>query len=139
MTDNRYRSSKGTGLLTAAQYLAELSCMRVAAHDHVHLPEGYWKSSKWLREFQIQSRNARRLLGMFDTAAVFAAWKSPAAKKIWSIGSKKFLPIVEREQQKIDRQSKAGTCEPIELPTDEVPRPVFTTVPCVLSKLREIE
>lgn len=115
--------------LTAHQRLAEIMVERLAASEQQTLPPRFWqnKDGRWAKEWKKQAIIAARLLKKFDAEAILKALRTQKGQKVWSLGAKWLLPLIETEQKKIqaykERIEKEVTpiCEPSTLPPQSTP------------------
>lgn len=145
--DRPYKSWYGGGYVTAAVFLAEGMCARLAKMKKQDLPDRFWNLAAWKRTYLQQIRFASALLQHYDVKVILAALKR--SKKTFSLGNKMVLdPLLEDEQQRFERQKVAdaerqqeGPPQPMPV-TGEVPskpREVYNDTPSPLSKLRNLE
>ncbi len=139
-----YHSRFAGGYLAGGQWLAEGMCDRQARKNKTQLPERFWKSPRWEREFLMQVRHANSLLKTYSVAAIVRALRTPEGKKVYSLSAPWLDPIIRDEQAKLDREAAAAAPpeappEPATEVVDGKPRPTFVRKKSTLSKLREID
>jgi hypothetical protein len=139
-----YPSRYGGGWITAAQYLAENMCARMARKDSKDLPPLFWNTGAWKRTFLMQLRHANGLLKLYEVAVIVAALKR--AKRVYSLGAKMILdPLFQEEQEKWDLQKQAREAAPPPPPpspppaASAKPRDVYNPQQSLLGKLRNLE
>ena len=144
MTDKAVFTSYVSGApITAAQYLAEGICMRVARKEGKELHPGYWDKPRWKRTFLHQVRLANGLLQLYDAKAIIAGLKR--AKHVLSLGLKMVLdPLFQEEQEKLDKQKEALENAPVPEPTPPPatptkPREAYSPEQSLLGKLRSLD
>jgi hypothetical protein len=102
---NKGYKHKTTGQpCNAAQYIAEMVCIRKAEKENVGRPAyALWNTKTWKKEFQSQVTKGYQLLKKFDEKAIINALNSYRGKGIYSLRVK-FLPdLIKKEQAKLDR------------------------------------
>lgn len=117
---------------------------RIAEYEGVRLPQKFWNTSRWKRTYLLQVTHANNLLKLYSIDAIIAALRTKEGKKVRSFGAKWLDPIVQDEQERIDRQ-KALAPEAHEIQMQkplpdivEPPRPLFVPKKSLLSKLRDL-
>jgi hypothetical protein len=129
-----FKSLRGDEYLDAAQYLAELACIRIARHERVELPDRYWLREGWSRELRLQVTHATRLLGRFDVAAILEALRTPKNQRV-------LVPLCEEQQKRLDwtaSQPRSAEAAPPAVVV-ESPRPAFVTKTSIIAKLKTCE
>jgi hypothetical protein len=139
---SNFQSAYGGGYISAAQYLAEVACERIAAKDKKALPPKFWNLDSWKKIFLMQIRFANSLLKLYAPQAIVAAFRR--SKNVYSLGAKFWDKALEEEQVKYERfatlqntgeaskQEKEGT------PIIEEARPAFVEKPSLRDKLRDL-
>lgn len=90
--------------VTAAQYLAELMCERIAKKEKRHLPDRFWQTDDWKKVFNLQIIKANEWLKEYDISVILKGLRTPAASKIFSLGFKSALKPIFDRQKKIEGQ-----------------------------------
>lgn len=99
MTKNRTNKSKyqspSTGeYCTAAQYMAELMCLRMAeSNNEGSLGFKFWNKGKWKKTYQYQVTLANRLIKEFDEQSLIQALNSKQGKSIYSLRNKRLVSL----------------------------------------------
>ena len=139
-----FQSRFGGGWVSAAQYLAETMCARMAKKRNQDLPPFFWNQVAWKRTFLIQIRHANALLKLYDRKAIFAALRR--ARWVMSLTNKMTLdPLFQEEQDKLDAQAAAQKASPPPAPTPPAtpvttkPREVYNPEQSQYAKLRSID
>lgn len=124
-----FESNYGGGLITSAQYLAEIMCVRLAAKDGITLSNKFWEQPFWKREFKKQILAANALLRRYEIRAILNAINS--YKTVYSLHAKWLDPKIQQAQLEIDisRELAKGPDEelaPVKpVSTDNTVRPQF--------------
>lgn len=101
----KYKSCSTGEPCTAAQYIAELVCIRKREKENTgNLEYKFWNKSQ-KDEYQIQIRVANKLIKKYSTEAVLHYLNTPKGKKTYSLGflhsSKKFVLISKYIEESI--------------------------------------
>ena len=92
-----FRSSSTGEPCTAAQYVAEMVCMRKREKENVgSLEYKFWNKS-YKQQYQTEIRVANKIINKYSQEALLHFLKSPKGKKTYSLGflhnSKKFVLV----------------------------------------------
>ena len=88
----------------AAQYIAEMVCLREAEKQRVGRPAyALWNTDKWQKKFKSQVTKAYGLLKKYSDKAIINALNSQKGKNIYSLRVKFLEPIIKKEQEAIDK------------------------------------
>ena len=141
---NCYRSRYGGGWVDSVQILAEIMVARKARYQGKELPPRFWTNPVWNREFKLQARMAKALLDLYSVRTIFNAIRR--APKIYSFHCKMVLdPILQEEQEKLERQQTTIEAKPPETTTPSAieeakpPRSVYNPSQSQLAKLRSLD
>jgi len=94
--------------VTAAQFIAELICEKIAYREKTKLVDRFWNLDKWGKKFRYQVSQANKLLQEYDALSIIRAIKSPAATKIVSLGARFILiPLIEKEQSILNSEKES--------------------------------
>ena len=102
-TTKSYKSRYSIDLwITAAQYIAEIICERVAKHHKLgSLPYEFWKDEiAWGKLYKAQIILASKYLKQYPAEVILAGLNSPNGKKVYSLGAKFILDKVFKDQMK---------------------------------------
>ena len=101
---NKNYKHKTTGQnCNAAQYIAEMVCLRKAEKQNVGKPAyALWNTEIWKKEFQSQVTKAYQLLNKFDEKAIINALTSCSGKSIYSLRVTFLSDLISKEQSKLD-------------------------------------
>jgi hypothetical protein len=123
--------------ITAAQYLAEVMCERIAHSLGKQLPFRFWQTDEWKKQFQLQAIQANRWLKEYPMAVIFAGLRRPEAQKIYSFGAKAMLkPILDRTLKQHNVISSTNNSPPaVEVNTEE--KPMVT--PAKRNKMKDLD
>ena len=88
----------------AAQYIAEMVCLREAEKQRVGRPAyALWNTDKWQKKFKSQVTKAYGLLKKYSDKAIINALNSQKGKNIYSLRVKFLETIIKKEQEAIDK------------------------------------
>ena len=107
MTDKNYKHVTTGQPCNAAQYIAEMVCLREAERFNEGRP-GYklWNTKKWQSKFKSQVTKAYQLLKKYTDKAIIGALKSDRGRSIYSLRVKSLEGLIVQEQKRIDNQPK---------------------------------
>ena len=102
---NKGYKHKTTGQkCNAAQYIAEMVCLRKAEKENVGRPAyALWNTEKWKKEFQSQVTKAYQLLKKYHEKAIINALNSYKGKNVYSLRVKWLEDIIKKEQVAINK------------------------------------
>ena len=102
---NKNYKHKTTGqACNAAQYIAEMVCLREAEKQRVGRPAyALWNTDKWQKKFKSQVTKAYTLLKKYSDKAIINALNSYKGKNIYSLRVKLLETIIKKEQESIDK------------------------------------
>ena len=108
---NKGYKHKTTGQeCNAAQYIAELVCLREAEKENVGRPAyALWNTKKWQKKFQSQVTKAYQLLKKYQDKAIINALNSYQGKFIYSLRVKKLEKLIQKEQNSLDKIDIKGS------------------------------
>ena len=94
---NKNYKHKTTGQeCNAAQYIAEMVCLREAEKQRVGRPAyALWNTDKWQKKFKSQVTKAYGLLKKYSDKAIINALNSYKGKNIYSLRVKFLEPIIK--------------------------------------------
>tara|TARA_Y100000361_G_scaffold27680_1_gene22686 strand:+ start:25 stop:450 length:426 start_codon:yes stop_codon:yes gene_type:complete len=102
--DKNYKHKTTGQACNAAQYIAEMVCLREAEKQRVGRPAyALWNTDKWQKKFKSQVTKAYTLLKKYSDKAIINALNSYKGKKIYSLRVKFLEPIIKKEQESIDK------------------------------------
>ena len=88
----------------AAQYIAEMVCLREAEKQNVGRPAyALWNTEKWKKKFQSQVTKAYQLLKKYHEKAIINALTSYKGKTIYSLRVKFLEDLITKEQKQLDK------------------------------------
>jgi hypothetical protein len=102
---NKNYKHKTTGqACNAAQYIAEMVCLREAEKERVGRPAyALWNTETWQKKFKSQVTKAYGLLKKYSDKAIINALNSYKGKNIYSLRVKFLEPIIQNEQKALDK------------------------------------
>lgn len=142
--DKAFKSPSSGVMCSAAQYIAEVMCLRKAERDNKgSLAFKFWNKSQ-KKAYQAQIVAAQRLISEFSEDIILAFINSKEGQKIYSLGFYNPLPFVKEMLVKF-----AKTYKPIQpvieelkakIDVEQKPRKVFVEKKkSIFSKLKEVE
>ena len=110
MTNKNYKHVTTGQPCNAAQYIAEMVCLREAEKYNEGRP-GYklWNTKKWQTKFKSQVTKAYQLLKKYTDKAIIGALKSNKGKSIYSLRVKTLEGLIAQEQKSLDSKVKKET------------------------------
>ena len=103
MTKNYKHKTTGQAC-NAAQYIAEMVCLREAEKERVGRPAyALWNTETWQKKFKSQVTKAYSLLKKYSDKAIINALNSYKGKNIYSLRVKFLEPIIQNEQKALDK------------------------------------
>ena len=103
MTKNYKHKTTGQEC-NAAQYIAEMVCLREAEKKRVGRPAyALWNTELWKKKFKSQVTQAYKLLKKYSEKAIINALNSYKGKSIYSLRVKFLDPVIQNEQRKLDK------------------------------------
>lgn len=109
--------------VTAAQYITELLCLRLAKKKKATLSYGFWLTPEWKKTYGFQIICASRLLRIYPPTPIISALKNPANWGIFSLRQQSFPPMIEVEAAKLNVSFKKPASRSN---TSAKPRPQLT-------------
>ncbi len=106
---SRYKSPSTGEYCTAAQYIAELMCQRMAEKENKgSLAYKFWNTDKWKNAYKHQLVLANRLVKKHDERAIIKALQSNRGRNIFSLRFPKLEQMInqaEKEIKKLDEKA----------------------------------
>lgn len=90
---SKYSNGKS---VSAAQFIAEIICERLAKKNKKDLHYRFWLSSEWEKEYKGQIAAANKLLKDFPAKQIIDALKSSKGQKIYSLRAPHLPSIIEQ-------------------------------------------
>ena len=88
----------------AAQYIAEIVCLREAEKQNIGRPAyALWNTEKWKKKFQSQVTKAYQLLKKYSDKAIINALNSPRGSSIYSLRVKNLEYLMKNAQKQLDK------------------------------------
>lgn len=85
--------------VTAAQYIIEILCEKLARTKHKDLPVCFWRLPEWANFYKSQLRVTHALLKKFSEKAIITTIKE---KNIWSLRPKWVQDAIVKKQKELD-------------------------------------
>ena len=82
--------------VSAAQYIAEFICERLAKRQKKDLHYRFWLSKEWEKEYKGQIAAAYKWLKKYDSKVIINALSSQAGSKIYSLRAPHLGDIIEK-------------------------------------------
>lgn len=93
----KYPSKYSNGKeVTAAQYIVEMICERIAKRNKKDLHYRFWVSKEWEKEYKGQIASAHKLLKKYDFSDIVNALKSTDGAKIYSLRAPHLSDIIDK-------------------------------------------
>jgi len=107
MSENKakYKSITTPITCSAAQYLAEYMCVRMAKKDKKQLSERFWNTDAWKLTYKKQLLAANNLLKVYEFQAILNALELKSSQWICSLWAKNLTEIIVREQELIKQEA----------------------------------
>jgi hypothetical protein len=94
---NKYPSKYSNGKeVTAAQFITEIICERIAKKNKKDLHYKFWVSKEWEKQYRGQIASAHKLLKKYDAKDIIDALKSSDGVKIYSLRAPHLCDIVDK-------------------------------------------
>jgi hypothetical protein len=93
----KYPSKYSNGKdVTAAQYITEMICERLAKKEKKDLHYRFWLSKEWEKQYKGQIGQANKLLKKYDAKDIINALLSKAGSKIYSLRAPHLCGIIDK-------------------------------------------
>lgn len=102
--ESKYQSPTTGDYCTAAQYITELLLRREIGKQGEIPIYKFWNKEPWKKKFLIQVIRVNKKLKKYSAKAIINVIKNN--KFIFSIGFPRFDELIEKEEEKIDNESK---------------------------------
>lgn len=101
----KYPSKYSNGKeVTAAQFITEMICERIAKKNKKDLHYKFWVSKEWEKEYKGQIATAHKLLKKYEAKAVIDALSSSDGIKIYSLRAPHLPDIVDRYADRLQKE-----------------------------------
>jgi hypothetical protein len=124
--------------VSAAQYITELICEKLAKIENKDLHYRFWLNKEWSTYYKNQIASAHKLLKKYTDTAIIRALANPKASKIYSLRAPHLVSIIEQEEQKLksllSQQPKINSRK-----EDVEYRKNINTSSSIISKLKDLE
>ena len=103
----KYPSKYSNGkTVSAAQYITEIICEKMAKKNKQNLHYRFWLSPEWEKFYKNQIASAYKLLKQYPDTAIVRGLNNPKAEKIYSLRAPHLPAIIEHEQTKLDQENQ---------------------------------
>jgi len=103
----KYPSKYSNGKeVSAAQYITEMICEKMAIINKQDLHYRFWLTPEWEKFYRNQISSAHKLLKKYPDIAIVRALNNSKATKIYSLRAPHLVPIIEQEQVKLSQQNQ---------------------------------
>lgn len=96
---SKYSNGKN---VSAAQFITEIICERIAQKQRKDLHFRFWLSKDWEKEYKGQIATAHKLLQTYDDRAIIKALQSDKGKKIYSLRAPHLKDIIDIYQKQVE-------------------------------------
>ena len=133
---SRYSNGKE---ISAAQYITEFICEKMADKNKKELTQKFWDLPEWKKYYKSQLFAAYGLLKIYDDVAIIKALRSNRAYGIYSLRAPHLDAIIKEEQRKLEiERAKPKTSELKRADTKSKPREIKVKE-TNLGKLKELD
>jgi hypothetical protein len=135
----KYPSKYSNGKeVSAAQYIAEMICERIAKKNKKDLHYRFWISNEWEKEYKGQIGAAHKLLKQYDFKDIVKGLNSASGSKIYSLRAPHLPDIIERTKKINDNKP---TVEPKTIQRNllDKGKTEVKTKNSIIDKLKEID
>jgi hypothetical protein len=101
MNDFPSKYSNGKSV-SAAQFITEIICERIAKKKKKDLHYRFWVSKEWQKEYKGQITTAHKILKGFDAKAVINALLTDDGRKIYSLRAPHLTDMIIKQQTILD-------------------------------------
>jgi hypothetical protein len=123
--------------VSAAQYITELICEKLAKIENKDLHYKFWLNKEWSMYYRNQIASAHKLLKKYPDVAIIRALANPKASKIYSLRAPHLVSIIEQEEQKLN--SLASQQTKINIRKTDVEFRKNNSKSNIISKLKDLE
>ena len=123
---SRYKSPSTGEYCTAAQYMAELMCQRMAEKNNEgSLAYKFWNTKKWKKTYINQIIRANELVEIYSARAIVKFLNSDRGKRIYSLRFPNLESMIAEEERKLKKLDKNRTSAEYEDSSQSQPRKPF--------------
>jgi len=114
--NKKYPSKYSNGVLvSAAQFITEIICERIAKKQKKDLHYRFWLSDTWAKEYKGQIGSANKLLSKYDANDIIDALRSYRGEKIYSLRAPHLPGIIDDVIAQKAKKQKNITTEHISI------------------------
>lgn len=136
---SKYKSPSTGEYCTAAQYVAELMCQRMAENNNEgSLAYKFWNTKKWKRTYINQVIRANELVEAYDERAIVKFLNSDRGKRIYSLRFPGIEDMIAQEEENIKKIDKNSSSVEYEESSKSQPRKPFGRQSS-MSRLRKLD
>lgn len=114
-----YDSKHTDKKITAAQYLAEQMCTRLAAKNGKVLSNRFWFEKKWKNYFNYQCLLANKLIKLYNETSVIQAISDRSVRNVYSLALPTIGTLAEKYFKVSDRSVEKETLVKQEVETTQ--------------------
>lgn len=127
----------GGGFVTAAQYITEIICEKLAKKNKKTLTLKFWENDDWSKFYRQQIIVANGLLKIYSDKAIVAALRSNKAWSIYSLRAPHLDAIIQEEEAKIKKVTTENVIEVSD--KENLTHRKTEGKSSIISKLRELD
>ena len=136
---SKYKSPSTGEYCTAAQYISELMCQRMAEKNNEgSLAYKFWNTKKWKRTYINQIIRANELVEQYDERAIVKFLNSDRGKRIYSLRFPNIENMIAEEERKLKKLEENKTTVDYKDSSKSQPRKPFGRQ-SDMSKLRNLD
>jgi hypothetical protein len=136
----KYPSKYSNGKeVSAAQFITEMICERIAKKKNKDLHFRFWISEEWQKEYKSQIGTANKLLKTYQPQVIINALKSDAGKNIYSLRAPFLIDILVKEQKKYQNKLKEDKSKNKKIERNFLNKGIANKSYNILDKLKDID
>lgn len=138
--DNKYISKYSNNKeVSPSQYITEIICENKARKDGTDLHYRFWTNNTWSKFYRNQIASANKLVQKYHHVAIIRALRTNAASRIYSLRAPHLIPIIEQEQDKLDKENRELTINLNRSDNVVFGNHAINSRKSILSKLKDID
>jgi len=138
---SKYESRYSGGYITAAQYITEFLCEKIAKRENKSLPDRFWGKPEWNKVFRRQVGLANKLLKEYSSEVILKTLRDKRCNNLTSLGANWLLgPILEEYHRVQCMQEEQISIQEIPNASGKsiLPRPAMKGKKSTVSLLRDL-